>query len=370
MAVKGPRDARKEDLPYIGELFRECFPGPAFNLNAGCYLLNENNLQNINVFEDKSRPIAHVGVVEIDLSIQDCIVRVACVGGVCTREKYRGQRLAGRLLTRAWDKMRKNGVDFALISGTRDLYLREGCGRCQPTYDFMVQPKAFDQAIDLCVGDPRLHLQEIQRIYAAEPVHFERTMEELQNLTCGYPNHQDRSIFALLNHNAYLFGWRSHQENLGDFIEVNEYAGDRKVLAQIGQAVAARESLAVRFHVPDWDEKLRTELMKCGEQVYFNNSWEGTTKIISLGRLMEKTRPAWAPKVGAEAAKKLAFFQFMNDAEVTREDEKLKLSGQAIAELVFGTTEAREWAAEQPALKDALQRIFPLPGPRYGLNFI
>lgn len=370
MAVNGPRDARKEDLPHLHTLFEECFPAPRFNLNAGYLLMHEDNLEKINVCEEAGEPIAHVGVVEFELSVPGGSVRVANVGGVCTREKYRGQGLAGRLLARAWEKMRRNGVDFALISGSRTLYWREGCGRCQPTYDFMVQPNAAGKADQIYPGDPGPHLEKILRIYQTEPVHFERTLEQLQLFTSAHPKHLDKSVFALLGDSAYLFAWRSNYGDLGDFVEVNEYAGDRELLAQMAPLLAAQLSLPVRFHIPAWDRDFLAAIAPVGKQSWFDNNYDGTIKIISLGRLMEKTRPAWAPKVGAEVAKKLSFFQFMNDAEVTLEDEKLKLSGQAIAELVFGTTEARDWAAEQPALKDALSRIFPLPGPRYGLNFI
>ena len=368
---EGPRGTRKEELPALGALVGECFPGPPFNLNSGFRLFAEENAENLRIMLHQGRPVSHAGLVYFDLSILGCEVKVGCIGCVCTHPDYRNQGLAGRLLQDAWEKLRRDGIDFALISGNRSLYWRAGCGACRPTYTYMVPPGGGGAPLaGLAADDPRLHLDEMQKIYQAEPVHFCRSREDLEGITRPWPERSDKAVFARLEKRAYLVGWRWLMQEGGDFIEVLEYAGDRNLLAERAPALAAEFGLPLRFNVPAWEEEFRLGLEKVGRQSDFSDCQEGTIKILALGRLLEKLRPFWEPKMSKELAERLSFFQFLEEAEIGLGKENLKLKGQEAAELVFGTAEAKEWAPDRPALGEALKDLFPLPGPRYGLNFI
>jgi hypothetical protein len=192
----------------------------------------------------------------------------------------------------------------------------------------------------------------------------------LEGITRPWGERKDKAVFALLAGRAYVMGWRWPQQEGGGFIEVLEYAGDRKLLAEMAPAAAKEFGLPLRLHVPAWDEEFRRSLAGAGEEKEFANAWEGTVKVLSLDRLMEKTRRIWEAKAEKEAAERITFSQSGGSAQIILGSEALSLEGQEIAELVFGTTEERGWASDRPNLREALQRIFPLPGPRYGLNFI
>ncbi len=365
---EGPRGIRKEELADLHALWDVCFPGPAFNLNIGDRLFEDDNLENLRVFVHQGRPVSHVGVLIFDLMLCSCQVKVACIGGVCTHGDHRGKRLAGRLLEDAWRKMREDGVDFAMISGDRSLYWRAGCAACRPTYTYEVPP-AGENAAQVTAGDARLYLEDMCRIYQTEPIHFCRSMEDLQSITHPWELHKDKVVFALLGKSAYVMGWRWQTEK-ENFCEVLEYAGDRKLLAERAPALADRFGAPLRFHVPAWDEELRTGLARAGKQTHYSNCWGGTIKILALDRMMEKLRPMWGPRAGKELMEKISFSQSDDTAEIALGKETFTLEGKELAELVFGTVEERAWAPDKPALRDVVRLIFPLPGPQYGLNFI
>lgn len=365
MEFDGPRGTRTDEAAALGELIGSVFAGPPFNINMGFLLFAEENLPLQRIFLHQGRPVSHVGLVEFDLEMFGCPVRVAEVGSVCTAEQFRGQGLAGRLLDDSWDLLRADGVDLVLVSGSRRLYLDDGCGNCRPNYRFMVQPGEGELAGTIC--PPHEHINAMLRLYHAEPIHFVRTDEQLEKVVCPRPI-MDKVVFAMLSDRAYYLGWRTQTEAGQPFIETLEYAGDRALLVQAAPALAQEFGAPLRFHVPDWETDFRAALAQVAEQTALINSPEGTVKILALGRLMEKLRPFWQPKVGREIADQLGFFQFRDQAEIRLGDESLQLSGAMPAELVFGTTENKSWGTGQ--LAEVLQQLFPLPGPRYGLNYL
>jgi len=374
---EGPRGTRKEELPALLELAGSIF-GPPFSQTTGVLLFREDNLENLRIMLHRGRPVSHVGLAEFDLYMHGCQVKVGCVGFVCTHPDYRGQGLASRLLEDAWEKLRADGVDFSLISGSRGLYRRAGCAECGPTYAFVIPPAESLSArpsAQMITGDPRPYLEEMLRLYLAEPVHFSRSREQLQAVANLWPQIREKAAFALLEGRAYLVGmvnqWTNGSAESSSTLDVVEYAGDRRVFGRWASKIGATFSLPLRFFVPTWDEELRGELARAGEQRRFCNSPEGTVKILALQQLMSELRPFWEPRLGTNCADRIRFSQQGEQAQIALGQENLLLEGREIAELVFKTAEAKEDALRgSGSLGEALARIFPLPRPRYGLNYI
>jgi len=336
-------------------------------------MFENEQLENQRIFLAEGKPVAMVGVVVREGEIFSCPVKVALIGGVATSPDFRRQGLSSRLLADAWQKLRADGVDFALVSGSRPLYWRAGCAPCRPSYVFGIAPGA-KAGTRLIKEDFRDDLETINQIYQTEAVRFHRSPELLQDILQGRPvGHRpamlkEKMVFALIEGRAYVVGWRIEEQDLAPYIIVVEYAGERGLLAETAPTLAARWGRPVHFEVPFWEETFRALLTSVGVEEEFRPAG-GTVKILNLPQLMEKLRPLW--EKGLEGRQKaIRLVQAGEEAGFIMGEASLTLQGGAVAELVFGTTEARSWAADQVGLREALESIFPLPGLRYGLDFV
>jgi hypothetical protein len=278
------------------------------------------------------------------------------------------------LLEDAWKKLRADGVDFALISGSRPLYWRAGYGPCRPSYIFRIAAGEKESKRSIA-GDFLPYLEKINQLYQAEPVHFRRSPEMLRDILEARPvglrpkmPAEKNMVFALAEERAYLVGWRVESEGDTPHIAVVEYAGERSLLAEAAPALAARWKAPLSFEVPFWEETFRAKLAKVGVEKDFRTA-SGTVKILHLPQLMEKMRPLWERGLEAEQ-KAITFSQSGDEAKIALGKESLIVQGPAVAELVFGTTEKRFWAADKPTLAETLKSIFPLPSVRYDLDFV
>jgi len=372
MSYEGPRGAKKEELEAVVSLVSDTFSGgPRDKISSGYLMFMPENAENLRIMLYEGRPVTHVGLKEFEIAMCGCELKLACVGGVCSAPEHRKQGLASRVLEDAWERLRQAAVDFVMISGDRGLYWRAGASRCSPTVHFEVLPEAAEAASNasLCESD-RFAEQapELLRIYENEPVHWKRSVEQLRKITASRPEIEERAILALWDE-AYLLGWLKN-ENDETWIDIQEYAGDRgRLLAEIPNLAAAR-GMRLRLRVPAWDETLVLGLSKSGREAGRSNFPESTIKVLSLDRLMEKTKPFWVSKIGEQAAAALRFEQTGEIATISCKGKRLDFKGQEIGELVFGTIEPREWAKQSPALREALGKIFPLPAPRYGVNYL
>lgn len=92
-------------------------------------LFSPENADNLFIYTDGERPIAHVGLWLGAIHLPGVCLPVAAMGSVCTSPDYRGQGLASRLVEEAWERCRSQGRPLLFISGDRSLYLRHGAHR-------------------------------------------------------------------------------------------------------------------------------------------------------------------------------------------------------------------------------------------------
>ncbi len=139
--MEGPRAAQQNELPAVIDLLNEIFRKPwGGDPNMGEYyrfVFNEDNLDNMRIFSDQGRPVAHIGYHMSEISMYGCSIGAGSIGAVCTLEEYRGQKLASRLLEDVMGGIEQQGGDIMIVSGGRGLYKRIGCIENGTGYRFM-----------------------------------------------------------------------------------------------------------------------------------------------------------------------------------------------------------------------------------------
>jgi predicted N-acetyltransferase YhbS len=127
--------------------------------------------------------IAHVGFVLREATTAGRRVKVACFGAVFTSTEHQGRGLASQVFAAATAHARAQGADLALVSGARGLYLRAGFSQYPACARYRVS-----DAAELATGAVRpvpygpSALADVMALHAAEPVRFERSVEDWSRL--------------------------------------------------------------------------------------------------------------------------------------------------------------------------------------------
>jgi predicted N-acetyltransferase YhbS len=128
MAVDGPRGIRHEELASLVDLADRVFHGDGPGSMADEYplLYSRGNLENLRVFCDEGRAVAHVGTLFREVCLGGSRHLACLIGSVCCDPEYRGRGLATQLLEDSRARAVDAGADLFLISGGRGLYRRLG----------------------------------------------------------------------------------------------------------------------------------------------------------------------------------------------------------------------------------------------------
>lgn len=129
-ALDGPRPARLHELPQVVELVNQVFcvatGRPPTMGQQFPQLFSPENLDNLFLYSDGRRPVAHAGLWMGAIHVPGARIPVAALGSVCTLPDFRGRGLADRLVRTALARCRAQGRPLLVISGDRSLYRRNG----------------------------------------------------------------------------------------------------------------------------------------------------------------------------------------------------------------------------------------------------
>jgi GNAT superfamily N-acetyltransferase len=149
-------------------------------------LFEPANASNLWLAETSSgQLIGHVGFVLRDATTAGRRVKVACFGAVFTQTEHQGRGVASRVFAAAASHARAQGADLALVSGARGLYLRAGFSPYPPCTRYRVSDVT---AADLATAGVRpvpygpSALTDVMALHAAEPVRFERSVDDWNRL--------------------------------------------------------------------------------------------------------------------------------------------------------------------------------------------
>jgi predicted N-acetyltransferase YhbS len=273
------RPATAADLPRVVAAADRVFRQP---LRAGLHsmgrdyplLFDPGNAGNLWLAESpEGKLIAHVGFVLSAATIQGVRVKVACFGAVFTEPQHQGQGMASQVFAAAAAHARASGADLALVSGERGLYRRAGFFTYPPCRRYRVGPGVASPA-DLPaqpVPFSSAALPALMSLQAAEPVRFERSVDEWQRLLgTGILFFYPARLFLIERQHrpvAYLgvAQLEAAGESKGPIARVLEMAGDRRAIAEAAPALRQKLGAAsLELVMPPHDDSLEGDALALG----------------------------------------------------------------------------------------------------------
>ena len=262
-----------------------------------------------------------------------------------------------------------------MISGARTLYRRMGCVDAGLWQTVHVQktdalPRPACTVTEWSTRD----LPEMIALYEAEPVRFERGAEEMRLLL------EARSLYARPGRTwvcrvggalaAYVCCTGPERAKKGTVLEALEIAGSRRViLSAVPAILAATGASGAEIETTASDLEM-TELARAHTLSSDLRGFHGTMKIVDTARLFNAMEGNIARRLTAAERAGLAI-ECGPTVVFRYKGAELSVSDPAdLAALVFGSVEREPPVAENRTLQEVLARLFPLPLPGYGLNYI
>jgi len=379
--IEGPRAAKPEELKEIIHLTSSIFmPNhPMIMRDLFPQLFSEDNLENLRVIICDGKLVSHVGIREEDLLIHGYWFRVGMIGSVCTHPEYRRRGYASALVKDAFSKMMKDGVDFTLISGFRNLYRRAGCVEAGKIYTYEIPSGGLKIKLNdvNIVRYEETLLNDLVEIYHKEPIRYRRSFEDFKILAGRGFLRNDikfRIYIAKIGSKplAYIATGLLPNEETPNIVE---YAGSREVVLYLLSDLLNNSRInSVRLSVPYQDVEMLYLLEKYGFKKAKSEA-PASISIISLESFLKKVRLLLKEKIPERKVQ-----QFISD--LTHGKLRLYLNGKkadfrdprALTLLFFGSPEKtrspQRLEFEVKPIPEYLSDALPLPTPTYGLNYI
>jgi len=383
--LEGPRTAKLDELSKIIHLVNSIFMSgsrsPPIMKELFPHLFSENNLKNLRVIVQDGNPVSHIGIWEGTLLIYGCLFKIGMIGSVCTHPDYRGRGYASTLLKDAFSKMKRDHVDFILVSGVRGLYKRAGCVEAGSVYVYRI--KDGDLRLNMNRDDIHVtpyekgHVKELIEVYQREPVRYRRSLEEFRLLAeRGFQCNDVRlkSYIAKIEGTpiAYIVTeafWKENEPN------IVEYAGPRDIVLYLIEYLFRTLNVeTIGLTVPYHDLNMLYLLGKQNLKEPQSEALASMT-IINPSSFIEKIRPYLEERMGKKEAHKFIFALTHDKINLYLNGEKVNFQDpRALTLLFFGAPE-RLKGPPQPEFTldlypESLMNVLPLPTPIYGLNYI
>ncbi len=379
--MEGPRPLRPEELPQLVALCNAVFRADGGDMGREfAYYLNRDNAPRLRVVAEGGQLLAHCGYRKHDVLMLGTRVTVGCVGAVCTRADAQGKGLGTRLFLDCLAAMRGDGVDFALISGGRGLYTRNGAGAVGRAREFSFRAgtaAGWRSGVSVAQAAPG-DAPALAALYRAEPVRFLRAPSEWADILAGrWCMNRPARLFCIRRGGelvAYAAARLPAMKDApGTAMLLGEYAGCRSAVAEALPAMAAACELpALTVHVPARDAALGAELAARGLEAKAAPGIGGTVKLVNLPQLLGRTAELLLERAGARAGKLSAKEPGPGRTAFCLDAECLELAEADALRVVFGTPGRTEKALLEGRgeLGRLLGAALPLELPWYGYNYV
>lgn len=382
--LDGPRQAKLNELPKIIDLVNSIFLSrpdvPPIMGELFPQLFSRENLENLRVIVEDERPVSHAGIWEGELLILGSWFKVGMIGSVCTHPDYRKKRYASTLVRDALSKMRRNGVDLALVSGSRDLYKRVGFVEAGKIHMYRIQRgKLSLKKTNASVKPYGGNVMDLVEVYQKEPVRYQRSLEEFKLLAERVFRCSDVrnicKIYTAMRGSRPLAYVATNVFPSRDVPIITEYAGSRNIILYLVNEVFEIANVdMVKLIVPFHDLELHRLLEDKGVKKPQSKPTAGVFIVNPLS-FLEKVKSYLEERMGKIASSNLLSDLLGKSIELTARGGEVRLDrSQALTLLFFGEPEKLN-NPPQPklALEPDLEfpsNILPLPTPVAGLNHI
>lgn len=248
-------------------------------------LFSPQNRDHMFVAVDQNKVISAVNYYISDIQSNHGMFKVASIGAVCTDVLYRKQGISTKLLSEAEKIMKKEAIDFCIISGRRGMYKRFGARDVGAISHFLYAPK--ERNTEFQIDKFQGNIEIIFDIYQKEAIRYMRTIDEFKDLFEGqtYPDsYQTYHTYVIKKSGkevAYVIVIDHHEK---DVLQVKELAGDRKAIVDTCKDMCHMHGKSmIEFMVP-YQDSLNLVLESNAERM----SQQATIKIISEKLFMDK----------------------------------------------------------------------------------
>ncbi|WP_053960176.1 GNAT family N-acetyltransferase [Sulfobacillus thermosulfidooxidans] len=261
------------------------------------HLFHPDNAHNLFYAEINSIPVSMVAVLKQTAIIPGAHIPVASIGSVVTLPEYRGQKLATTILQSVFDVMEQEGQALCLISGDRDLYLRQGARKIGRMYTVHIDTAALaresssDGAVRIIDAHRRQRYAPIlAHIYQQENYRFQRRVDQMAILLDALwfkRPHFRQELFVIESESSiegYLVVFVRESEPQHGVIM--EWAGNRErmpwALAQVKRQMDLEH---ITFHIHAMDYWMQSVAM-AQNWVMQEEPIQGTVKVANAAVLV------------------------------------------------------------------------------------
>ncbi len=370
----GIRSVRRDEMGCLRQLLDNVFFEGLADIQPHAF--NGDNANNLRVVVENGEVVSHIGTIRRNISIMGCTLRVASLGGVATCESHRGRGHATALLRDTMRHCRKDGVDYIMVSGYRNMYHRYGCRYVGRDWMFHIARERagdFDDTAWTITQASKSDVETIGAIYRRESVRWLRPPSDIAFGIDGWV--QNRPAKTYLIHRGdqpVAFGvMQQARERDAGQVYLLDYAGERSaIVGALGKFIEKLNRLSL--HVKGFDTVLRGLLEARGLAGEPANL-PGTAMIIHFEQLLEKMRPYFVERVGEHAAHGLVFREDGDEYHIYYGGDRVVAESRgAAAQLIFGTLEETENAMLDAGGRagGVLRACLPIPGVWYGVNHL
>ncbi|GAA0740445.1 GNAT family N-acetyltransferase [Clostridium oceanicum] len=364
------RNAKRKDftkvINLINHVFRESRGYKPTMEKEFPLLLSYNNLQNMIGFYNGDIPISEVNFLEENIFIEGSFIKVASIGAVCTDESYRGENYASLVLDEVENRMYKQGVDIALISGDRSLYTRRGYMKVKDFYKYRVLPKE-KIYINFDLREYKEeYLKLITEMYNLNSTRYYRSYDEFKTLInsatipWGDISYKKYVIFKDENLIGYIvLRIINEKERYGEVVECFGNCYYIYDLLETLERDLELEYIDYYVHIKDERNKLDKYDEICKDYLH------GTVKIINFLKLMNDLRGYFSQYVSESVLNEIKFLKDENGYGIKIKDEiiYIKEIGK-VTQLVFEGIEYHKLdydLSNLPNIEKFLKAVFPIP---------
>lgn len=195
-------------------------------------LFSAQNQKHMFLALDGDKVVSMVNYYPSKITLDGLQFTVGSVGSVCTHIDYRGQNIASELLLKAEQAMRKEMIDFTIISGGGGIYERFGARDVGYNHEYLISKESFPQYNSYLIRDYQsTDFDKVYALYKKEQYRYLRTKKEFKQLLssqrvadtyCTYP-------MCVIEKNGTVVGYVifNYYSEASD-LWIKEFAGNRK----------------------------------------------------------------------------------------------------------------------------------------------